>query len=107
MKIIITKRQQIEITLVVGKCNLQTFPHLWQDLVNYRNNMHKCNAIGIQQFSKNYTGVDARFNFYGMELIIESIAFKALNDLLEFAGYNQIINNSFASNPSGLNITIK
>ena len=107
MKIIITKKQQIEITTVVGKCNLRTFPNLYQDLEKHRIIKQLCTTIGIQDFSKNYIGVDAKFNFHGMELIIESIAFNALNDLLEFASYDKISNNSLSYNQSGLNITIK
>ncbi len=109
MTIIITKQQQIEITHVVGKCNLKTFPNLWNDLEKHRNTSHKCKAItiGIQSFSKTFIGVDAKFNFYGMELIIDTIPFNALNDILEFAGYDKISNNSLSYNQSGLNITIK
>ena len=107
MTISITKKQQIEITNVVGKCNLRTFPKLWNDLDKNRNSNNKCSAVGIQTFSKTYNGVDAKFNFYGMELIIDTIPFNALNDLLEFAGYDKINYNSLSYNQSGLNITIK
>ena len=107
MTIIITKKQQIEITTVIGKCNLRTFPHLWQDLEKHRIIKPLCATIGIQYFSKNYIGVDAKFNFLGMELIIDTIPFNALNDILEFAGYDKISNNSLSYNQSGLNITIK
>jgi len=109
MTIIITKKQLTEITNVIGKCNLRTFPKLYQDLNKYRSSKPNCMTAGIQSFSKNYAGVDAKFNFYGMELIIESKPFNALNDLLEFAGYDKISNNTSTSvyNQSGLNITIK
>lgn len=107
MTIIITKKQQLELTSVIGKCNLRTFPNLWQDLEKHRNIKPKCATIGIQSFSKNYIGVDAKFNFYGMELIIDTIPFNALNDILEFAGYDKISNNCSTYNQSGLNITIK
>lgn len=107
MTIIITKKQQLEITSVIGKCNLRTFPKLWQDLEKHRNIKHKCPVSGIQNFSKTYVGVDAKFNFYGMELIIDTIPFNALNDILEFAGYDKISNNCSTYNQSGLNITIK
>lgn len=107
MTILITKQQQIEITNVIGKCHLRTFPNLWKDLEKHRNPNQQWIRAGLQSFSKNYNGVDANFFISRMELIIETIPFDALNDLLIFAGYNKISNNSLSYNQSGLNITIK
>ena len=107
LNIDITHEEKHHISHVVGESRPNVFSELWKDLEKHRNPNQQWIRAGLQSFSKNYNGVDANFFISRMELIIETIPFDALNDLLIFAGYNKISNNSLSYNQSGLNITIK
>lgn len=111
MEVIQLNQVQIEsVSHVIGKAPKGCFSNLWQDMqglckTNY--SLPKHAGTFLTMCNNNCIGHDASYNKISTELTITTMSFVILNNMLCFAGYDQIDEDDEDDRGLRLNITIK